>query len=254
MLAGACTIPPSVPIGAHADLTGAGKLRAGVIVSNQVLVTKDAATGALGGVTITLGKALARRLGVPFEPVPYDNPAALVRSFGDNEWDVAFLAVDPDRARDVEFSPPYMEVDNTYLVAPGSRIDTVESADRPGVRIAVPERSAPDLFLSRALKSAAIVRVPGGVNAALDVLQSGRADAYAENAHMLSLYAARLPGWRVLDGRYTVIRQAIATPRGKTAAAAYVKEFVEASKRDGTIANAIKGAGLHRVRVAPSGS
>jgi len=143
---------------------------------------------------------LAQRLGVPFEPVGYANPAALVKSFGANEWDIAFLAFDPARAKEIDFSPPYMEVDNTYLVTATSKIASAEAADRSEVTIAVPERSAPDLFLSRNLKAAQILRLPGGADAALQALVLGKADAYAEKAHMLSLYADRLSGARVLEG------------------------------------------------------
>lgn len=125
------------------------------------------------------------------------------------------------------------------------------AADQVGVTIAVPERSAPDLFLSRSLRSAKLLRVQGGADAAVEALRSGKADAYAENAHMLSLYADRLPGARVLEGRYTVIQHAVATPKGKMAASEYMKTFVEAAKADGTIAEAIRAAGLRRTRVAP---
>ena len=214
-------------------------------------MTKDPGTGELRGVTVSLGKALAQRLGVPFEPVGYANPAALVKSFGANAWDIAFLAFDPARAQEVDFSPPYMEVDNTYLVTATSNVGTVELADRADVTIAVPDRSAPDLFLSRNLKLAKLTRVPGGADAAIEVLRSGKADAYAENAHMLSLYADQLPGARVLEGRYTVIQHAVATPKGKLAASEYIKIFVEEAKSDGTVAEAIRAAGLRRTRVAP---
>ncbi|HMH19743.1 MAG TPA: transporter substrate-binding domain-containing protein [Burkholderiales bacterium] len=246
-----CASAPSVPPAVRDELAPAGKLRVGLILSNQVLVTKDSKTGELQGVTVTLGKKLAERLGVPFEPVGYPNPAALAKSFGGNEWDIAFLAFDPARAQEVDFSPPYMVVDNTYLVPPGSKLQSADTADRPEVKIAVPERSAPDLFLSRNLKAAQIVRVPGGADAALEVLRSGRADAYAENAHMLSLYSERLPGSRVLEGRYTMIQHAIATPKGRPAAAQYVRQFVEQSKADGTLQNAIVNANLRRASVAP---
>ena len=250
VLISGCTSVPHVPPAARAELVPTGKLRVGLILSNQVLVTKDSSSGELRGVTINLGKALAQRLGVTFEPVGYDNPAALVKSFGSNEWDIAFLAFDPARAKDVDFSPPYMEVDNTYLVTANSKVASAETADRPEVTIAVPEKSAPDLFLSRSLKSAQVLRVPGGAEAAIQALTSGKADAYAENAHMLSLYADRLTGARVLEGRYTVIQHAIATPKGKTAAAEYIKTFVEEAKVNGTVAEAIRAAGLRRTRVA----
>ena len=250
VLVSSCASVPPVPPAARAELAPTGKLRVGLILSNQVLVTKDSGSGELRGVTINLGKALAQRLGVPFEPVGYANPAALVKSFGTNEWDIAFLAFDLARANDVDFSPPYMEVDNTYLVTSNSKVASVETADRSGVIIAVPERSAPDLFLSRNLKSAQVLRVPGGAEAAIQALTSGKADAYAENAHMLSLYADRLSGARVLEGRYTIIQHAIATPKGKAAAAEYVKTFVEEAKLNGTVAEAIRAAGLRRTRVA----
>ena len=108
VLLSGCASAPTVPPAARAELVPTGKLRVGLILSNQVLVTKDSNSGELRGVTINLGKALAQRLGVPFEPVGYANPAALVKSFGGNEWDIAFLAFDPARAKDVDFSAPYI--------------------------------------------------------------------------------------------------------------------------------------------------
>lgn len=246
-----CASAPSAPTAVRNELVATGKLRVGLILSNQVLVSKDSQTGELRGVTIDLGKKLAERMGVPFEAVGYLNPAALVKSFGGNEWDIAFLAFDPARAQEVNFSPPYMVVDNTYLVPSGSKLLSVAAADRHDIKIAVPERSAPDLFLSRNLKAAQIVRVPGGVDTALEVLRTGRADAYAENAHMLSLYSERLVGSRVLEGRYTVIQHAIAIQKDRSAAAQYIREFIEQSKTDGTIQDAIARANLRRASVAP---
>jgi len=249
LLAGACA--PLLSDNARPELAGTGHLRAALILSNQVLVDKDPASGQLRGVTVTLAKRLAARLDVPFTAVEYATPAALVDSFDRDEWDVAFLAYDPERALQVAFSPAYMEVDNTYLVPAGSPVQSVDDADRPGVRIGVPARSAPDLFLTRALRAATLLRVPGGAAPALELLSTGGADAYAENAHLLTLYAARLAGSRVLDGRYTVIRHAMATPRARPFAANYVRRFVEDAKQDGTVDAAIRAAGLRRVRVAP---
>jgi len=249
LLGGACA--PLLSDNARPELAGTGHLRAALILSNQVLVDKDPASGQLRGVTVTLAKRLAARLDVPFTAVEYATPAALVDSFDRDEWDVAFLAYDPERALQVAFSPAYMEVDNTYLVPAGSPVQSVDDADRPGVRIGVPARSAPDLFLTRALRAATLLRVPGGAAPALELLSTGGADAYAENAHLLTLYAARLAGSRVLDGRYTVIRHAMATPRARPFAANYVRRFVEDAKQDGTVDAAIRAAGLRRVRVAP---
>jgi polar amino acid transport system substrate-binding protein len=249
LLAGCANTAPAGPA-ARAELAPAGKLRVGLIMSNQVLVAKDARTGQISGVSVDLGKALAQRLGVPFEAVQYANPLALAKSFGQDEWDIAFLAYDPARAQEVVFSPAYMEVDNSYLVLANSKVASVDKADAAGVTIAVPEKSAPDLYLTRTLKAAKVLRLPGGIEAGIKALDAGQADAYAENAHMLSLYAAKVPGGRVLEGRYTIIRHAIATRKGKTEAAAFVKQFVSGAKADGTVAEAIRRAELQRARVA----
>jgi len=230
-------------------LVPTGTLRVGLILSNAVLVTKDPQSGELRGVTIDLGRAIAAQLGVPFEPVGYANPAKLAESFGSDAWDIAFIAIDPARAAVVDFSPPYMEVDNSYLVPAGSRLQSVADADQPGVRIGVPEKSVPDLYLSRTLKHAELVRIPGGLNAALETLRADTADAYAENAHMLLGFASHLPGSRVLEGRYTVVQHGIALPKGHPAALAYIREFIEHAKASGVIRQAIERAGLRRTQV-----
>lgn len=243
--------PPAPSQATRAEMAPTGTLRVGLILSNAVLVTKDPQSGELRGVTIDLGREIAARLGVPFEPVGYANPAKLAESFGSNAWDMAFIAIDPARAAVVDFSQPYMEVDNSYLVPAGSRIQSVADADQPSLRIAVPEKSVPDLYLSRTLKHAELVRIPGGLDAALETLKSGKADAYAENAHMLLGFAARLPGARVLDGHYTVVQHGIAVPKGRPAALAYIKDFIEQAKASGVIRQAIERAGLRRTQVPP---
>ena len=153
----------------------------------------------------------------------------------------------------MDFSPTYMEVDNVFLVPTGLRLATAADVDRAGVRVAVPRGSAPDLFLSRTLRNAEVVRVPGGAEAAVEVLASGRADAYGENAHLLHGVMARLPaGARILDGRFDVVRMAIAVPKGRGAAGLdHLGRFVADAKRDGTVARAIERAGLRGVRVPP---
>src|SRR5712691_7455080 len=128
------TLKPSAE--ARNSLAPTGKLRVGLILSNPVLVTKDPGTGELRGVTVDLGRSLAASLGAQFEPISYTNPAALTQSFGKNEWDIAFIGLDPTRAAVVDFSQPYMEVENSYLVPANSRIRTIADADQPGIRIA----------------------------------------------------------------------------------------------------------------------
>jgi hypothetical protein len=157
-----------------------------LIVSNPVLVRRDAATGNLGGVSVELATALAGHLGVPLEPVPYANPARYAESLSrEIPWDAGFAARDPARGEFLDFSPNFMEVDNVFLVPAGSRLTRASEVDRPGIRVAVPQGSAPDLFLTRTLRNAEVVRVAGGADQAVEVLASGRADAYGENAHLL---------------------------------------------------------------------
>jgi polar amino acid transport system substrate-binding protein len=219
-----------------------------------VLVQRDAATGVLGGVSVELARSLAERLGVPMEPVPYANPAAYAESLrGDIPWDLGFAARDPTRGEYVDFSPTYMEVDNVFLVPAGSRLRAMVDVDRPGVRVAVPQGSAPDLFLTRTLRSAEVVRVPGGPELAVEALASGLADAYGENAHLLHAVLARLPtGACILKGRFNVVQMAIAVPKGRSVAGMdWLAQFIAEAKRDGTVAQAIERAGLRGVHATP---
>ena len=248
-LAACASGPPRSVATARDYLAPTGQLRVGLIMSNPVLVTKTADTSELRGVAVELGKLLASSLKVSFEPVEYVSPAALTQSIGKNEWDVAFIGVDPARASTVNFSQPYMEVENTYLVLGNSRIRTIDDADQVGMRIAVPERSVPDNYLSRHLQNAELVRVPGGLGPLIDVLQSGRADAYAENAHMLTGAKRSLPGARVLAGTYTVVQHAIALPKDKPAGLAFVDAFIAQAKASGQVTRAIEHSGLRRVTV-----
>ncbi|MCB4821277.1 transporter substrate-binding domain-containing protein [Roseicella aerolata] len=243
-----------VPEAARAALAPTGRLRAALILSNPVLVQRDSATGAPVGVSVELARALAGRLGVPLEPVPYATPAQYAESLaGEIPWDAGFAARDPARGQFLDFSPTFMEVDNVFLVPPGSRLASLADMDQPGVRIAVPRGSGPDLFLSRSIRNAEIVRLPGGAEPAREALLSGRADAYGENAHFLHGVMARLPaGARILEGRFNVVQMAIALPKGRGAEGLdYLRQFVAEMKRDGSIARAIGQAGLRGVHVAP---
>ncbi|WP_270934699.1 transporter substrate-binding domain-containing protein [Falsiroseomonas oryzae] len=241
----------------RAGLAPTGRLRAALIVSNPVLVRRDPAAGTLGGVSVELATALAVRIGVPFEPVPYANPARYAESLSaEIPWDVGFAARDPARGQFLDFSPDFMHVDNVFLVPAGSGLSAASDIDRPGVRVAVPQGSAPDLFLTRTLRMAGLVRVPGGADQAVEVLASGRADAYGENAHLLHDVMGRLPtGGRILDGRFNVVRMAVAVPKGRGPEALQeVGRFVASARRDGTVARAIGRAGLRGVHVAPDES
>jgi len=166
---------------------------------------------------------------------------------------VAFLVIDPDRAAEVDFSPPYLRSDFTYLLAAGSSIRSVADADQPGVRIAVPRGDASGLYLSRILKQAKLVHTDS-IPAAVDLLRTGDADAYAGPRPVALTMAARLPGSRVLDDGFKVIFVAAMVPKGHAGRLAYVSEFIEEAKASGLVQQTIERGGLRGVQVAPAGN
>lgn len=233
----------------RARVAPTGVLRAALIASNPVLVSRDA-DGRLGGVSVELARALGAALGVPVQLVPFENPARYNESLGTGAWDVGLAARDPSRAEFLLFSEPFMEVDNGYAARPGFALGGADEADRAGIRIAVAQGSAPDAFLSRTLRQAALVRVPGGLGAAVDVLATGRADLYGENLNLAHRIVRELPGATVVAGRFNRVQMAIAVPKTSEAALPAVNRFVaDAGTRD-LIARAIVRAGLSGVRPA----
>lgn len=227
----------------------AGELRAALIGSNPVLVTH--VDGQLGGVSVELARRLAARLGVPVRLIPYDNPARYNESLGKGDWDIGIAARDPSRAEHLAFSDVFMEVDNGFAARPGLSLKTADEVDRAGIKVGVVQGSAPDGFLTRTLKAAEIVRVPGGFAAAREALATGHADVFAENVHLAHRLAAELPGASVLEGRFNVVQMSIAVPKANASALDLVNDFVRDAKRDGVIAELIARVGLRGVRPAP---
>src|SRR5262249_49048193 len=209
--------PPAAALG---DLAPTGKLRVTFIASNPVQVVKDA--GGLRGPAIDLGRELAKRLGVPFEPLGHPRAADIVASARSGAWDIAFLAFDPERADAVDFSPAYLEAHNEYLAPARSPVRSFADADRAGVRIGVGQNDAVDLHLTRALKSATLVRNPGGTPGALDLVRAGKVDLYAANRQRLDEMLAQLPGSRVIEGSVLAVRPAIPLPKGPAARPDYM--------------------------------
>src|SRR5258708_5341170 len=233
------------------ELAPTGKLRAGLIGSNAVLITRRP-DGGVGGVSVDLGKFIAERLGVPFDPVVYPDPRAYTQSFGKSEWDIGIAARDPSRAEFLDFSPDFMLVDNVFVAAPGHDFADIGQVDRAGVRIAVQQNSAPDNLLSRTLKFATVVRVPGSLDIAIETLRSGQADVYGDNAPFAHAIADGLPGAKLVPGQFNTVRMAVALPKGQTEAAQKrLADIVNEGKATGVVQNAIKAAGLKGVRVAP---
>jgi polar amino acid transport system substrate-binding protein len=232
-----------------ADFVKAGRMRAGIGVA-PIIATKNPATGELQGVAVDLARALAARIGVELQLVAYPRPGAVMEGLRSDAWDLAFLGIDPSRAAEADFSPPYLQADVTYLVPAGSSISSIADADRPGVRIAVPRGDLTDVLLSRMLKRAELVRAESVVGA-FDLLRAGQADVCALPRPNLIQFSARLPGSRVLEDRFGVNNLGIVVPKGQLGRLAYISEFVEEAKASGLVQRAIERAGLAGVQVAP---
>lgn len=233
-----------------ADLVRAGRVRVGLALL-ATFATKDPGTGELRGVAIDLARALAARLGVEILPVAYPGVARVLDGLKDGAWDVAFLAVDPARAALADFSHPYMQIDDTYLVSAGPSIRNVADADQPGVRIAVVRGASTALVLSRMLKRAELVHADT-IGAALNLLRAGKVHALASPRAALLRLSAQLPGSRVLEDRFGTILYAMLVPKGHAGRLAYLSEFIEEAKASGLVERAIKRAGLRGVEVAPA--
>ena len=231
------------------DLAPSGKLRIGLNYQNFLLVLGDGPDGQPRGIAPDLGRELARRAGLPVEYVKFDSAGKLFDAVKAAQCDVGFLGAEPQRAAEVEFSPAYLELPVTFLVPGGSPIRTIAEIDREGVRVSVSERSAYDLFLSRNLKKAQIVRTPG-IPASFDTFVREKLDALAGLKPKLVEEQARLPGSRILEGEVTSVQQSIGAPKGRAEAARYLREFAEDVKRSGFVARAIEKHHVKGVRVA----
>jgi polar amino acid transport system substrate-binding protein len=235
------------------DLAPTGKLRVGINYGNPILAQRDAGSGELRGIAVDLGRELGKRVGVPVELVGFESAGKMFDAVKAGAWDVAFLAVDPGRAGEISFTAPYIEIEGTYLVPAGSSVRDVADVDRKGVRVGVSAKSAYDLFLSRSLQHAELVRGPTN-NAGFELILAGKVNVVAGIRQHLVANAQKLPGSRVLDGQFMAIQQALGTPKGRDVAAKYLHEFIEDVKASGLVAQAIERSGIPGVSVAPAGS
>jgi polar amino acid transport system substrate-binding protein len=242
---------PALTPAAKTELVSSGTLRVAVFTGNPVIGSKDKATGSLTGTTVELGRALSTEVGVPVTFIEYTAVAKMVEDAKTGAWDIAVVAYDPARLGVLDFAPPHITVDLTYLVAPGSAIRNAADADQPGVKIAAARGAATALYLERTLKQAAVVPADNEP-AAFNLIKDAKAQAYAQNRYMLIGLAEGLPGARVLDDRFAVAEMCIVLPKGRPAALEYVGAFVGQAKKSGVVARAIESAGLRGVAVAPS--
>jgi polar amino acid transport system substrate-binding protein len=232
-----------------ADLAPTGKLRLGINYSNFLLTAKDPVTGEGRGIAIDLGRELGRRLGVPVEVIGYPSPGELADAAGKGVWDVGFLGAEPKRANEIDFTAAYVEIEATYLVPPGSPLQSIVDVDREGVRVAVPAKSAYELYLSRTLKHAKLVLEQGADNA-FKRFVGDKLEALAGLKPRLVTDHDKLPGSRIIDGRFTAVQQAAGTPKGRAAGAAYLSEFIEDAKATGLVARTIEKNGVRGLTVA----
>jgi polar amino acid transport system substrate-binding protein len=235
---------------ARFELAPTGKLRVGINYGNFLLVNKDPASGEYRGIAVDLGRELGRRLNVPVDLVPFETAGKLADAAKAGAWDVAFLGNEPQRAGEIAFSPAYLEIEAGYLVPAGSPIRTIADVDRKGIRIAVAVNSAYDLYLSRSLKHAALVRVQG-IQGSYDIFVKDKLEVLSGLKPRLVTDAATLPGSRVLEGRFTAVQQSVGTPQGRPAGAKYLGEFAQDVKASGLVAQAIARHAVRGVSVAP---
>lgn len=236
---------------AKTDIAPCGTLRAAINFDNTILASKDAATGAPGGVSVELARELARRLGVAIEYVPYYAAGKVVEGVQSGVWDICFLAIDPLRAKLITFTPAYVVIEGAYLVPSASPIHDNAEVDRPGVRVAVSAGSAYDLYLSRELKHASIVRAPTAKDV-LGMFLAQELDVAAGVRPMLEADVREISGLRMLAGRFMAINQAMGMPRGREAGAHYLAGFVEEMKASGFIADALVRNRIVGASVAPA--
>ena len=232
----------------RAELAPTGTLRAGLNRSNFLLVVKGSPDDNPRGVASDMARELARRLDVAVTFLNFESPGKMADAV--KTWDVAFLGAEPARASEIDFTPAYVEIDATYLVPAGSPLKSIDEVDRAGVRISVSNRSAYDLYLSRALKHAELVR-SDGLDASFDRFVADKLEALAGLRPRLILDVGRVPGARILDGRFTAVQQAIGTPKGRPAGAQYLREFVAEVKASGFVAELIERHGARGLSVAP---
>jgi polar amino acid transport system substrate-binding protein len=235
------------------DLAPTGTLRATFLAANPVQGVIDTATGAVSGPAVDLGRALARRQGVGFAIDGLAGVQAVIESVTSGVADIGFLAYDPARAVDVDFSQPYSLAYNTYLVPAASALRAAADVDRPGIRIGVGKGDAADLYLGRTLKHAELRPNAGGtLAAAMQMFASGEIDAYAANRQRLVELVATRPDMRVLPDNFLAVEQAIVVRKGDAARLAIVDRFIEDARASGLIRAALDRAKLVGVDVAPA--
>ena len=232
------------------ELAPTGVLRAGINLSNFLLVTKTNSTGDPEGVAPDLAHEVATRLGVAVKYVPFKSPGELADAADKDSWDIGLIGAEPQRAEAIAFTPAYAEIEATYLVPYGSALKTIADIDFEGVRVAVTARTAYGLWLDRNIKHAELIRSET-LDSAFEQFVSGKLSALAGLKPRLLSDLEKSPGARILDGRFTSVQQAIGTSRKNPAGAAFLRDFVEEAKASGLVARLIERYKVRGLSVAP---
>lgn len=248
-LTGCARGAPDPRAGAIAELAPTGTLRAAINLGNPILARRGA-DGAPQGVSVDLAREVARRLGVAITLVPFDAAGATVEAVKAQRVDLAFVAIDPVRGADTDYTPPYVVIEGAYLVRQDSPLQHNDEVDRAGTRVAVGRGSAYDLFLTRALKAATIVRAPTSP-AVTDLFLAQHLEVAAGVRQQLQADAQRVGGVRLLPGRFMAIEQAMGVPKGRHHAQAWLSRFIEEMKASGFVAEALARHGIAGATVAP---
>jgi len=233
------------------ELAPTGVLRAGINLSNFLLVTKVGPNGDPEGVAPDLAREIAARLGVPVKYVPFKSPGALADAADSGVWDIGLIGAEPQRAEKIVFTAAYVEIEATYLVPAGSPLRTIADVDTDGVRIAVTGRSAYGLWLDRNIQHAKLIRSET-LDSAYEQFVLEKLEALAGLRPRLLSDVEKLPGARIIDGRFTAVQQAIGTAPKNAAGAAFLREFVAEAKASGLIARLIERHSVRGLSVAPA--
>lgn len=233
-----------------AELAPTGVLRAGINMSNFLLVTGKTETGDPTGVSPDMAAEVARRLGVPLKLIPYKSPGELGDDAENNVWDIGNIGAEPQRAKIINFTAAYCEIESTYLVPAGSPIQSIADVDKPGIRISVTGRSAYGLWLENNIKQATLVRTDT-LDASFEKFVSEKLEVLAGLRPRLIDDVKKLPGARILDGKFSAVQQAIGTPKKNVKAAPWLAELVEEAKRSGFVQSLIDKHNVKGLSVAP---
>ena len=235
---------------ARAELAPTGVLRAGINLSNFLLVTGRSANGDPEGVSPDMAEAIAKSLGVPVKYIPFKSPGELADQAGKNVWDIGNIGAEPQRAAVMTFSAAYVEIEATYMVPPGSPITSIDQVDKKGVKVVTSARSAYGLWLENNIKNAELIQI-AGLDGAFNKFKDDKIDVLAGLRPGLLKDIAKMPGATILPGKFSAVQQAIGCNKPATEGARYIAEFVENAKKSGLVASLIEKHKVKGLSVAP---